>query len=297
MIDSDFDGEFPFASEYFEIDSSSVAPAAKMAYLDVGPRDGRPVLFVHGNPTWSFAWRHIITELSSDYRCIAVDHVGCGRSDKPQTYPYTLAQHQQNLQSLVEHLNLENTTLVAHDWGGAIGCGVAGRMSERFSQLCLMNTAAFRSDHMPFRISVCRWPMIGPFAVRGFNAFAGAAITMAVEKPLSKPAKQGFLAPYDSWANRVAVQRFVEDIPTAPSHPTYTTLVETEENLSNIADLPALLLWGEKDWCFTTAFRDEFERRLNNASSVPYPNAGHYVFEDERENVVREIRMFVDMIS
>ena len=297
VIESDFDGEFPFASETFDVTPAGSSQPVKLAYIDVGPRDARPILFVHGNPTWSFAWRHLINDLSADYRCVAIDHVGCGRSDKPQVYPYTLAQHQQNLQSLVEHLSLQNITLVAHDWGGAIGCGVAGRVPERFSQICLMNTGAFRSDHMPFRIAVCRWPIFGPIAVRGFNGFAGAAITMAVEKPLSNTAKRGLLAPYDSWANRVAVQRFVEDIPTRPSHPTYPTLVETEENLSRLADHPALLLWGEKDWCFTPAFRKEFEQRLNNCRSVPYENAGHYVFEDERENVVREVRTFVESLQ
>lgn len=296
VIESDFDGEFPYRSETFDVTLDGSDQSVKLAYLDVGPREKRPILFVHGNPTWSFAWRHLIKDLSSDYRCIAIDHVGCGRSEKPQAYPYTLAQHQQNLQSLVEKLDLTNITLVAHDWGGAIGCGVAGKLPERFSQICLMNTGAFRSRHMPLRIAVCRWPIIGPLAVRGFNAFAGAAIKMAVEKPLSKTARQGLLAPYNSWTNRVAVQRFVEDIPTRPDHPSYHTLVETEVNLGKLADHPTLLLWGERDWCFTPAFREEFEKRLNNVSSIPYPNAGHYVFEDERENVVREVRAFVGQV-
>ena len=159
-----------------------------------------------------------------------------------------------------------------------------------------MNTGAFRSDHMPLRIAVCRWPIIGPLAVRGLNGFARAAITMAVEKPLSRTARRGLLAPYDSWAHRVAIQRFVEDIPTKPSHPSYATLVETEENLGELADHPTLLLWGEKDWCFTPAFREEFEQRLGNVRSVPYASAGHYLFEDERENVVREVRSFVEEI-
>lgn len=294
MIESDFDGEFPYPSSYLDVTPSDSRETVRLAYVDVGPRDGRPILFVHGNPTWSFAWRFLINDLSKDYRCIAIDHVGCGRSDKPQDYTYTLGQHQQNLQKLVEDLSLERITLVAHDWGGAIGCGVAGRCPERFAQLCLMNTAAFRSKHMPLRIAACRWPVVGPIAVRGFNAFAGAAVTMAVEQPLSPTAQRGLLAPYDSWANRVAVQRFVEDIPTKPSHPSYDTLVETETNLAKLVDLPVLLLWGERDWCFTPEFRKEFERRFPNARSVPFADAGHYVFEDERANVIQELRAFVD---
>ena len=294
MIESDFDGQYPFTGRFF------VPPAAKgpeppprLHYLDEGPRDAPPVLFVHGNPTWSFAFRHLIQDLRRDHRCVAVDHVGCGRSDKPQAYDYTLARHQQNLQCLVEELGLRGVTLVAHDWGGAIGCGVAGRMPDRFRRLVLMNTAAFRSDHMPVRIAACRWPVVGPLMVRGGNAFARAAITQAVERPLEPAAKRGLLAPYDSWRNRVAIQRFVEDIPTRPSHPSYDTLVETETNLAKLADLPALLLWGERDWCFTPAFREEFERRLKNVTSVPIADAGHYVFEDARRRVVEEVRRFV----
>lgn len=297
MIESDFDGEFPFQSHSYNVASAGSSKPINLAYLDEGPRDGRPMLFVHGNPTWSFAWRHMIADLSKDYRCIAVDHIGCGRSDKPQDYPYTLAQHQQNLQSLVEDLSLSEITLVAHDWGGAIGCGVAGKRPDLFAQLCLMNTAAFRSTHMPLRISFCRWPVVGPIAVRGFNAFAGMATWMAVERPLSKAAKAGFLAPYDSWANRVAVQRFVEDIPRTPRHPSYATLVETEDNLQKLKHLPALFLWGQRDWCFTPAFCDEFETRFPQARTIRFDKAGHYLFEDERVAVTRELRAFVETYS
>lgn len=291
MIESDFDGQYPFASHWHR-------PAGKagprMHYVDEGPRDASPVLFVHGNPTWSFAFRRLIAGLRDRFRCVAVDHIGCGKSDKPQDAEYTLAFHQKALQSLVEHLDLRGITLVAHDWGGAIGCGVAGRLAERFDRLVLMNTAAFRSDHMPLRIAACRWPVVGPLMVRGGNAFVRAALTQAVERPLSPAARRGLLAPYDSWANRVAVQRFVEDIPTTPSHPSYETLVQTEEALGRVADRPSLLIWGERDWCFTPAFREEFERRLSNSRSVPIEDAGHYVFEDAPDRVLEELRRFLD---
>ena len=84
-------------------------------YIDEG--EGEPLLMVHGNPTWSFAWRHFVKDLSTDYRTIAVDHIGCGFSDKPQQYDYRLEQHIDNLCSLIEELDLSNITLVAHDWG------------------------------------------------------------------------------------------------------------------------------------------------------------------------------------
>src|SRR5439155_26854134 len=194
----------------------------RMHYLDEGPRDAEPIFCVHGNPTWSFIWRRLIADQSRERRVIAVDHVGCGLSDKPQDYSYRLEQHLANLRRLVETLDLKNVTLVGHDWGGCIGMGVAVEMPDRFRRFVLLNTGAFRSQAIPWRIAVCRIPVLGAIAVRGFNGFSRAALTMAVSRqPLSATAQRGLLAPYDSWANRVAVQRFVQDIPLRPSHPSY----------------------------------------------------------------------------
>src|SRR5690606_4929719 len=109
----DFAGEYPFADRFLDIDG------LRYHYVDEG--SGEVLLFVHGNPTWSFAWRNFIKELSPHYRCIAVDHVGCGRSDKPQDYAYTLANHVGNLTRLIDELNLERITLVGPDWGGCLG--------------------------------------------------------------------------------------------------------------------------------------------------------------------------------
>ncbi len=96
-------------------------------YVDEG--SGPTLLLVHGNPTWSFAWRNLIKALSARYRVLAVDHIGCGFSDKPQNYPYRLAQHVANLERFVTGLNLRDVTLFAHDWGGAIGMGTATRIA------------------------------------------------------------------------------------------------------------------------------------------------------------------------
>ncbi|MCA9071306.1 MAG: alpha/beta fold hydrolase, partial [Planctomycetaceae bacterium] len=185
-----FAEEYPFESHYLELDGQ------RYHYLDEG--QGEPLLFVHGNPTWSFAWRHLVREFSQDYRVLAVDHMGCGFSAKPQKYDYTLAQHIGNLQRFVEALNLNRITLIAHDWGGAIGMGAAGRLPERFARFVLLNTAAFRSKRIPFRIAVCRWPIFGPLGVRGLNLFSLAALKMAVSHPksLTPAARRGYLAPY-----------------------------------------------------------------------------------------------------
>lgn len=282
-----FEAEYPFASHTLDLDGLSYH------YLDEG--QGDVLLCVHGNPTWSFAWRHVVRELSADYRVLAVDHIGCGFSDKPQDYPYTLETHIGNLQRLIEALDLKQITLIAHDWGGAIGMGAAGRMPERFSRFILMNTAAFRSTKIPFRIAVCRWPVLGPFGVRGLNLFARAALRMAVTKRdrMTKAVCQGYLAPYDSWANRVAVLRFVQDIPMQASHPSYNTLVEVEQGLKQFGEFPMKLMWGMQDWCFTPEFLKEFEQRFPQADVTRFEDAGHYLFEDAREELPNIIREFL----
>ena len=287
MNTESFSDEYPFEPHWFTIDG------ARMHYVDEG--SGPVVLFVHGNPTWSFAWRKLITALSPEYRCIALDHVGCGRSEKPQDYPYTLDQHIANLVHLMDTLNLQDVTLVGHDWGGCIGMGAAVERPERFSRLVLMNTAAFRSQRIPLRIAVCRIPILGALGVRGLNLFSRAALFMAVDhrEKMTMAVKAGYLAPYDSWGNRVAVHRFVQDIPLRPSHPSYARLIRIEEGLEQLKNHPMKLIWGEKDWCFTPEFRREFEQRFPEAESVCIDDAGHYLFEDAPEEVLAGIQSFL----
>lgn len=282
-----FGGEYPFAPHYLPIDG------ARMHYVDEG--QGDVLLMVHGNPTWSFAWRKFIKEFSRDHRVIAIDHIGCGRSDKPPRYPYRLAQHIANLRQLIERLKLDRITLFAHDWGGAIGMGAATRMPERFRRFVLMNTAAFRSSRIPLRISACRVPMLGAIAVRGLNLFSRMALVMAVEKPerMSKRVCDGYLAPYDSWAHRVAVHRFVQDIPLHADHPSYEELLRIENGLSQFRDRPMLLPWGMKDWCFTPDFLREFQARFPQAESLELADAGHYLFEDAPERILPRARQFL----
>ena len=293
-----FAEEYPFESQCLDLEG------VRYHYIDEGGTPGPgggdaagsgPLLFVHGNPTWSFAWRNLIKDLSPEYRCIAVDHVGCGLSDKPQKYSYTLRRHMENLVCLIDHLDLRDVTLVGHDWGGCIGMGAASRRPDRFSRFVLMNTAAFRSRRIPWRIAVCRWPILGPLGVRGLNLFSRAALPMAIAPGgrCSKAVRAGFLAPYNSWANRIAVQRFVEDIPLRPNHPSYPMLVEIENALESFESRPFLFVWGMRDWCFTPEFLDEWLERFPNAQVLRLPNASHYVFEDAPDECTTRIREFL----
>ena len=282
-----FADEYPFDSHWFEFNGHV------QHYVDEG--HGPVLLMVHGNPTWSFAWRRLVKDLSRDHRVIAIDHLGCGFSEKPQHRSfYTLNGHIQRLVALVRLLDLQQVTLFGHDWGGAIGMGCAGRLAERFQRFVLMNTGAFRSHALPFRISLCRIPVLGAVGDRGLNLFARAALSMAVERQLSPGARAGFIAPYDSWANRIAVHEFVEDIPLTPTHRSYTALTEVENSLDQFRNHPIQLIWGMKDWCFTPRdFLAEFQRRFPKAQTLELPDAGHYVFEDAPEEVLKQVRSFL----
>jgi haloalkane dehalogenase len=276
---------YPFASHEMRLEG------LKYHYLDEGA--GPPVLFVHGNPTWSFYWRNLILGLREQYRCIAVDHIGCGLSDKPQDYRYTLSQHIVNLKSLVETLDLRDATLVAHDWGGAIGLGTVLELPERFSRIVLFNTGAFPPPFIPWRIGICKTPLFGDIALRGLNGFARLALKMAVEKPLPREVKAGLIAPYDSWAHRIATLRFVQDIALSPRHPTWQVLERIEAGLPSLANRPIQLIWGMKDWCFRPECLERFLKHWPNAEAHRLEDAGHYVVEDAKEEILPLMREFL----
>jgi haloalkane dehalogenase len=276
---------YPFASHEMRLEG------LKYHYLDEGA--GPPVLFVHGNPTWSFYWRNLILGLREQYRCIAVDHIGCGLSDKPQDYRYTLSQHIVNLKSLVETLDLRDATLVAHDWGGAIGLGTVLELPERFSRIVLFNTGAFPPPFIPWRIGICKTPLFGDIALRGLNGFARLALKMAVEKPLPREVKAGLIAPYDSWAHRIATLRFVQDIALSPRHPTWQVLERIEAGLPSLANRPIQLIWGMKDWCFRPECLERFLKHWPNAEAHRLEDAGHYVVEDAKEQILPLMREFL----
>jgi len=277
-----FREEYPFAPRFH------AQPGGLQHYVDEGPIDAPPVLCVHGNPTWSFLYRRVVRELSPTRRVVAPDHLGCGLSEKPQGWSYRLADHVDNLERLVLALDLRRITLVVHDWGGAIGAGFAVRHPERIERLFVMNTAAFPAARIPRRIAVCRTPGLGPLMVRGLNAFAHAAVHMAVERPgaMTPAVRKGLLAPYASWGERVAVQRFVEDIPMSPTHPSYATLQRIDRGLRRLRDRPVRLAWGMRDWCFTPAFLEMWERRFPLAETLRVEDAGHYLLEDAPERVI-----------
>jgi cis-3-alkyl-4-acyloxetan-2-one decarboxylase len=282
---------YPFDSHWFD------ARGERMHYVDEPAKGAVPagtLLFVHGNPTWSFHWRQLILAFRSKYRCVAPDHLGCGLGDKP-TRLLTLDDHIDNLVALVEQLALSDVTLVAQDWGGAIGLGAMLRMAERLRRIVLFNTGAFPPRYIPWRIRACRVPALGQLAVQGANLFSRAALrmTLARRKRLDPAVAAGYLAPYNSWGNRRAVYGFVKDIPSRPRSPTWQTLAQIEANLPTLADRPALVVWGLRDWCFRPDCLEQFEQAWPRAEVHRLADVGHWVVEDAAEEALPLVRQFL----
>jgi haloalkane dehalogenase len=267
-----------------------------MHYVDERPDGGLPrtLLFVHGNPTWSFHWRRLILALRSRYRCVAPDHLGCGLSEKPQRQ-LSLEEHRENLCALIDELELDRITLVAQDWGGAIGLGAMLRRPERLHSVILFNTGAFPPRYIPWRIRACRVPLLGRLAVQGANLFSRAALrmTLARRHRLEPMVAAGYLAPYDSWAHRRAVYGFVQDIPSGPADPAWQTLAEIERQLPTIADRPITLVWGMRDWCFRPDCLDRFAEAWPREEVHRLADVGHWVVEDAPEESLAIVDRFL----
>lgn len=268
-----------------------------MAYIDEG--HGDPIVMVHGNPTWSFYWRQLIGLGRTTHRCIAPDHIGHGRSDKPSRsdYPYTLERRIDDLEALLEHLDVERVTLVVHDWGGAIGMGWATRHPDRVARLVVTNTAAFHlpsGKRFPAALRLARVPGLGALLVRGAHAFVrGANRTCVTRAPMPSAVATAYLAPYPTWADRVSIHRFVQDIPLHPGDPSYATIDTIANALPRLADKPMMLMWGMNDFIFDHHFLAEWERRFPVAEVHRFSDCGHYLMEDAGVEVSDTILEFI----
>ena len=271
------------------------AGGAAMSSVDEGPSSRHAVVLLHGNPTWSFYYRRLIRELAPHHRCIAPDHVGMGLSDKPEDYDYSLANRIADVGGLIDALELDTVDLVVHDWGGAIGCGWAVRHEPRVGRIVLLNTAAFPSLRIPWRIAVCRWPVFGAFLVRGLNGFARPATKLAMhDRELSREERRAYLHPYGSWRTRVGVHQFVRDIPMELEHPSRPTLEGIARELPRLVQKRKLIAWGGKDFCFNDHFLSRWRALFPHAELEYYPTAGHYVLEDAGPALIARIRDFLN---
>ncbi len=286
---------YPFTPQRFE-----VRPGLSMSYLDEGPRDGEVVVMLHGNPSWSYYWRNLVTGLADRYRCIVPDHVGMGFSDKPSDdrYDYTLQSRVDDLAALLRHLGITGpVTLAVHDWGGMIGFGWALSHVAQVKRLVITNTAAFplpRAKPMPWQIALGRDWKFGAFIIRAFNAFSSGASYLGVENRMPADVRRAYVSPYDSWANRISTVRFMQDIPLGPGDKAWALLEEAGRRLPEFADRPALLGWGLQDFVFDKHFLAGFRAALPQAEVHAWDDAGHYVLEDKATELVPLIRDFLE---
>ncbi len=274
-----FEHLYPFKPHFIRINGHY------MHYLDEGC--GRPVIMVHGNPTWSFYFRQLVNDLSPRYRVIVPDHIGCGFSDKPseKEYDYTLETRVNDLDALIKSLDLkEKITLIVHDWGGMIASAWALQNLNKIGKIVITNTSGFflpETKRFPFRLWLIKYlTFLAIPAVLGFNIFSESAVFMAAATDLKKEVKKGLTAPYNSWKNRIATLKFVQDIPLSPKDASYDLVRYVDKNLHKLKKFPMMILWGKKDFVFDLAFLNEWKKRFPAAKVHLFKDAGHYLFED-----------------
>jgi haloalkane dehalogenase len=287
--------DYPFTSHYADISGF------KMHYLDEGPKNGEPVIMLHGNPSWSFYYRHLVSALKGQYRCIVPDHIGMGLSEKPSSsqYDFLFTRRAQDLDKLLDQLTITRpVNLILHDWGGMIGMLWASKHTEQVKRLVILNTAAFHLPKhftLPMSLRLGRTPILNRLLIQGLNLFCRGAIKHCVNhQAMPKDIASAYIAPYDNWANRIAVRRFVEDIPLKNTDPGYQKITEVEDSLQKFQSIPILILWGMKDFVFNKDFLEEWLRIFPYALSHRFEDAGHYLLEDEADNVISLIHTFLD---
>lgn len=283
---------YDFTHHYADVDGF------RMHYVDEGR--GPTVVMLHGNPNWSYYYRNLVTALRDNYRCVVPDHIGCGLSDKPgdDRYEYSLARRVSDLDQWLEKLGLNNDlTLVVHDWGGMIGMAYATKYPDRIKRLVILNTGAFhlpKSKGVPWQLKLARG-FLGSLLVRGFGAFSRGAVQSCVtRRPMPSDVGRAYCAPYNSWANRIAVHRFVQDIPLQPGDRGYDLVSQVAERLATLKDVPMFIGWGDRDFVFDEHFLKEWIARFPNAELHRYPDCGHYILEDAGDELIPLIRDFLD---
>lgn len=280
---------YPFESRWF-----TTGEGHRLHYIDTAG-DGVPAIMLHGNPTWSFMYRELAQSLAAcGSRAIALDNLGSGLSDKPQNWPYHLADHIRNLEEFIDGVTGGRPfDLLVHDWGGCIGMGYAVEHPERIRKIVLMNTTAFMLHGCPRIVALANCPLLGSFLVRGLNLFVNGALRLATAKKLSPAVKAGYRHPYGSWHDRIATQRYVQDIPARRSHPSWEAFHSIEGKLPRLASKEILLCWGEKDFCVGMEFFQHWRKIYPEAQALSFPGTAHYLLEDNPEEIIPAITAFI----
>lgn len=276
--------EYPFESRFFP------AEGGKLHYVDEG--QGEPIVMVHGNPTWSFLYRHLIKGLSKKYRCVAVDHLGFGLSDKPLDWSYLPEDHARNLEKLIDTLGLKDITLVIQDWGGPIGMSYAVSHPENVKRLVIMNTWAWSVKGI-FHYESFSWFMssfIGRFLIERFNFFAGPfmKVVFGDKSKLPKPIHDQYKNAFPTPEERRPCWKFPQAIIGSSQW-----LGHTSDRLEKVRSKPALLLWGMKDIAFRQQELKRWEGILDNKKVIRLENTGHFVQEELKSDLVPMVEEFM----
>jgi haloalkane dehalogenase len=262
--------EYPFTSRFLEV------PAGRLHYVDEG--EGEPIVMVHGNPSWSFMYRKEIQDLRKNFRCIALDHLGFGLSEKPWDFDYKPASHSANLGRLLDHLKLDSFTLQVHDWGGPIGLGQAVENPERVQRLVILNTWMWPMDHVPQarRFSSMMGGPLGRFWTRYGDAFVRVMMPMTFpDKSKFRAVKKYYTSVCNSSKERKGMWTFPKEIIASSDW-----LGSLWDRREAIADKPALLVWALKDPVFRKEALERWQGLLRNHQVEKLPGVGHYVAEE-----------------
>jgi cis-3-alkyl-4-acyloxetan-2-one decarboxylase len=280
-LETDFEGTFPFEPRYVE------SGGVRIHYVDEGPRDGPTLLFVHGNPTWSYMWRRQVAELSKQgRRCVAFDHMGFGRSDKPpQLGRYSLQAHVDHARTLVDELDLADVTLVAHDWGGPIGLGAMADQADRLSAAVLINTWAWElPSFVPPFIREFRTEGLGEILVLAGNLFVESIPGGMASRDTDPVMMEAYRAPFPDYWSCVGMFAFQRDIPFTERDRSASLMGSVHDRLQRL-DIPVTLVWGMRDPVFQPIFMDQWRELFPDARVVELEDAAYFVPEDRPDAV------------
>ncbi|MDR0595676.1 MAG: alpha/beta fold hydrolase [Puniceicoccales bacterium] len=283
--DDTFSKLYPFTSQFSEIDSDR----NRVHYIEVGK--GETVLFLHGFPTWSFMYRNLILELASDFRCVALDNLGYGFSDKPLRYKYTIKKHIENAIKFAENMHFKKFHLVMHDFGVGIGLALAERWPERISSMAFLNSSCFKHPKLPFSITLMKIPIISTILTRCTNLLQSIFLHIGMNF-LTEDVKRGYLKPYDSFLSRVAISDGLADIPLFPDNPSLETYYDIEGKAFILSNKKMKFFWADLDFFHNFTSLKRWAKILPNALLKRYEQDGHFLLEDSPE-ARHDIRAFL----
>ena len=276
---------YPFQSKYLRLKCGNV-----MHYIDEGPEE--VVLFLHGNPTWSFFFRNLILLLKRDFRCIAIDHIGYGMSDKPQKYQYNIATHIENAIHFAEAMKFKKFHIVAQDFGVAIAMAMAERWPERITSMAFLNSTVSRLTTLPSMLLFFKFPVFTFLFARLLNLFVRLNIHFGTVGVLDRDVIKGYLWPYRHFSDRIAIAGAIEDVPWLPDHPSMETLERLINKAYLLENKKIKFFWANDDMRYSSVALYSWRDVLPNAWLKTYDRVGHLSLEDSEE-VVSDVRAFI----